>query len=275
MQEVDLLIAAALQQKRSWQETLKTAAPIRRRFMSAGSAWDTHVDLLQKAINAGFPLEMFFTEAAGKPAAGKPAAGDAPESAGKSRRSRKSPEAPAAPESSLDWLAAWAAAEIGEQYLRPPIAKSSPDATSEQMRQELTIGVWGAVLSLHAHRLAVPAFCRLPATAAAAVRELYSSAGGDASRLAPKSKRLLHAASAPAPDPLEAVIEAEETEHIRGRIRALPRRQQCCLELFLQGCSREEMAQKMECGQEAVKEHLRRARKRLRSELAERVAPYC
>lgn len=184
----------------------------------------------------------------------------------------------------MDWLTAWVAAEVGEKYLLPLMAQLSPEAAPEQRRQELTLEIWGAVLSLNAHRLTVPAFCRLSTTAAATVRELCSSAGGDVDRLAPEARRRLLAANTPAADPLAAVIKAEAAKHIWERFHALPPGQQRCLELFMEGYSREEMAEKMDCKPETVKEHLERARKRLRSELveckraeterAERVAPH-
>ncbi len=292
-QEVAKITVSALQQKRSWQETLRMAASIRRRIGSAGSAWNTHVDLFREAVEAESLPETFFAEgltakgalteraltkgasaeeSSTAKALGASTAQDAPEATDKFSRRRKPLNASAAAESPMDWLAAWAAAEIGERHLLPLMADSGPAATRKQMRQDLTLTVWGAVLSLHAHRLTVPAFCRLPATAAKQVRDLHSSAGGDVDRLAPKAKRLLQATNAPAPDPLAAVIEAEAGEHIWERIRALPPRQRRCLELFLEGCSRQEMAEKMGCKPETVKTHLRYARKRLTSELAEKAA---
>ena len=168
----------------------------------------------------------------------------------------------------MDLLTAWVAAVIGERYLLQLMAKTSPEGTMDQRRQGLTLEIWGAVLSLRPYRLTVSAFCRLPTTAATIVSELFGSVGEDVDRLAPEAKRLLRAANTPAPDPLAAVIAAETVGHLWERIRALPLQQQRTLELFLQGYSREEMAEKMGCKPETVKEHLDRARKRLRSELA-------
>ncbi len=293
--EIEPITASALQKKRSWQEALEKTARVRRRFRSAGSAWSTHVGLLRDAIAAGYPLEIFLMEGpnaekpdaekpdAGKPDAGKPdaekpdagkpaTAQDAPEGAAESIRGKTSPgrKLPAASaEGCMDWLTAWVAAEVGEQYLLPLMAELSPEAALEQRRQELILEIWGAVLSLHAHRLTVPAFCRLPTTAAAMVRELCSSAGEDVDRLAPEARRCLLAANTPAADPLAAVIKAETTEHIWERICALPPQQRRSMELLLQGFSREEIAEKIDCKPESVKEHVERARKRLRSDLAE------
>ena len=48
-----------------------------------------------------------------------------------------------------------------------------------------------------------------------------------------------------------------------------PPQQRRSMELLLQGFSRVEIAEKIDCKPESVKEHVERARKRLRSDLAE------
>ena len=246
--------AVARAGERRWGDTLARIHRIHARFESADFAWKMHLALYRDHVAP---------QGAGEgewPSGGKTLGGG--EKRGAGRTLGVGETSAAAP---TDWLAAWAAAEIGETHLRPLMARASPEAGPERLRQELLLEAWAVVLSLRADRLTAPAFCGLPATVAEAVRALYTDAADGIDRLKPETRRSL--LSPGAPDPQAALLGAERLESLQAHIRALPPQQRRAVELAAEGLSRRGIARELGCREETVKTHLDRARKRLRAEL--------
>ena len=172
-----------------------------------------------------------------------------------------------AAEAAIDGLAAWVAAAVGGAHLRPLMARTSPKAGPEQLRRELLLEIWGVVLALKADALPVPAFCGLPAAAARSVRNLHTDSGDHFERLKPETQHHLLSLNAPMPDPQAILLGKEQAALLWERVRSLSPQQRRALELAAAGVPRREMAAAMGCGEESVKEHLGRARRRLRAEL--------
>lgn len=165
----------------------------------------------------------------------------------------------------VDWLSAWAAGEIGEQYLGPLLARQQPGVPRERHRQQLLLEVWGAVLALRPSKLSVIDFCRLPTAAAAAVRELYRDAEDDVARLQPAALRRLDDLNPCFPYPQADLMEQERLRHLEALIETLPHGQQQVIRLRADGDSYQEIADELGCGLESVKTQLARARKSLRA----------
>lgn len=235
---VERAVARATRRGCPWGDTLTRIRGIHAGFESAEYAWRTHLDLHR--VHA------------------------APEREAKGETRRAGEQSMEAP---TDWLAAWAAAEIGEAFLRPLMARASPEARPERLRHELLLEAWGVVLSLPADRLTVPAFCELPATVARAVRDLHTDAADHIDRLKPETRRSL--LSPGAPNPQAAFLGAERLEILWRHVRALPPQQRRAVELAAEGRSRREIAEALGCREETAKTHLERARRRLRAELWE------
>lgn len=211
-------------------ETLKRVRRIQQRSLRADFAWNEYA-----ALNRGRAREGFL-------------AGDDPAAV------------------AAEWLVAWVAATVGEAYLRPLLARSSPGAGPEQLRRELLQEIRGGVWSLGADALPVPAFSVLPVTVARGVRDLHTGASDLFGRLNPEAQRYFLSLGSPPLDPQAALLGGERAALLRARVQSLPLQQQRALELTAAGLSRREAAAAMRCGEESVKEHLSRARRRLRAE---------
>ena len=233
---VERAVARATKRGRSWGDMWTRISRIHAGFESAEYAWRMHLGFYHVHV--------------------------APERAAEGETRGAGEESVEAP---TDWLAAWAAAEIGEAFLRPLMARASPEAGPERLRHELLLEIWAVVLSLPAGRLTVPAFCGLPATVAGAVRVLHTDAADHVDRLKPETRRLL--LSPDAPDPQAVLLGAERLETLQRHVRALPPQQQRAVELAAEGRSRRETAHALGCSEETAKTHLERARTRLRAEL--------
>ena len=251
---VEQAVARAAGRGCPWRETLTRISRVQVRFESADFAWKIHLTLHRDHVAPHGAGENERPRAGMTSSAGKTSSADRTASAGE-----KSAAAP------TDWLAGWAAAEIGETYLRPLMARTSPEAGPERLRHELLLEIWAVVLSLHPDRLTAPAFCGLPSTVAAAVRGLHTDAGDGIDRLKPETRRFL--LSPAAPDPQAVLLDAERLGFLQGHIRALPPQQRRAVELAAEGMSRREIAQELGCLEETVKTHLERARTRLRAHL--------
>ena len=215
----------------AWAETLKRVRRIQQRFLRASFAWDEYAALTEGHARKGSPI------------------GDDP--------------APAAAE----WLVAWVEATVGEAHLRPLLARSSPGAGPEQLHAHLLREIRGGVSSLGADALPVPAFSLLPAAVARGVRELHTDAGDHFERLKPETQRHLLSLTAPPLDPQAVLLGEEWAALLWAHVQSLPPQQRRALELTAAGLSRREASAAMGCGEESVKEHLSRARRRLRAEL--------
>ena len=219
-----------------WAETLTRVNRIQQRFLWADFAWSEYVALSKEPTHKEHVHKERIT-------------GDDPAAA------------------ATEWLVAWTEASIGGAYLRPLMARSSPEAGPERLRRELLLEVWGIILALKADALPVPAFCGLPAAVARSVRALHTDSSDQFSRLTPETQHRVLSLNASTPDPQATVLGKEQATLLWGRVQSLPPQQRRGLELAAAGVPRREMAAAMGCGEESAKEHLARARRRLRAEL--------
>lgn len=224
------------ERENGWTETLARVNRIRQRFLWAKFAWSEYALLSKKSRHKEQTHKERITGADSAAAA-------------------------------TEWLAAWIEATIGGVHLRPLMARSSPGTGPERLRHELLLEVWGGVLALNADTLPVPAFCGLPAAVARGVRALHSDSSDHFGRLTPETQNRVLSLNASIPDPQATLLGKEKVALLWERLYSLPPQQRHALELAAAGVPRREMAAAMGCGEESAKEHLTRARRRLRAEL--------
>ena len=233
--ELEQVMGRRAERATAWAETLKRVSRIQQRFLRASFAWDTYVALSKENTHK--------------------------ENTHKEQMTGNDSAAAA-----TEWLVAWIEATVGEAYLHPLMARSSPGAGPEPLRRELLLEIRGGVASLGADALPVPAFSLLPATVARGVRDLHTNGSDHFERLTPETQRRLLSLNAPRLDPLAALLGKEQAALLWERVQSLPPQQRRALDLAAAGVPRREMAAAMGCGEESVKEHLSRARHRLRAE---------